>query len=471
MTKPDDGIIPTPRRIPLPMTTPDTNATTNPTDPITADNFTTGATAPRYLTHDIPGIGGQLKARPEDFLVEEIPLYNPDGEGEHIYLFVEKRELTTLQLRDALSRHFKVKRHAIGHAGLKDKHAITRQVISIHTPGKTPEDFPSFIHDRASVLWADLHTNKLKRGHLTGNRFSIKVRGVDPLKVREAKKSIDLLAKHGAPNRIGEQRFGFLMNNHLVGRAMILGDAQQALDLILSPKPGAPKGSADARQAYIDGRFRDAYELMPKVFKLERNALKALSNEHPPEKALESIDPTAAGFFISSFQSAIFNHVLNDRIQSGTMDVLGEGDLAFVTKSRSTFGITKEELEKDGSTLTDRIESFELSPSGPMWGTTMDRASGSVDAHELAALAAAGVNPDDMEDCEQRSGYPMIGGDRRPMRMRVRDPHVEGGMDEHGAFIRCAFELPRGSFATTVMDEVMKNGVLSDIIPDGSASG
>ncbi len=420
------------------------------------NEFTTGADAPCYLTHAIPGIGGQLKSRPEDFLVEEIPLYNPDGEGEHIFLFVEKRELTTLQLRDALSRHFKVKRKSIGHAGLKDKHAITRQVISIHTPGKTPEDFPSFVHDRASVLWVDVHSNQLKRGHLRGNRFSIKVRGVDPLAVRHAKASIDMLAKHGCPNRIGEQRFGFLMNNHLVGRAMILGDAQTAIDLILSPKDGAPKGTTDARQAFVDGRFRDGFELMPKVFKIERNLLRALSNDHPPEKALRVIDPTAAGFFISSFQSAIFNHVLNTRIQAGTMDMLQAGDLAFVMKNRSSFEITTEELEKADSTLQSRVESFELSPSGPMWGTTMARASGEIDNLELGALSNAGVEPANLEACEAQGGYSMIGGDRRPMRMAVIDPEVEGGIDEHGAYIRCAFELPRGSFATTVMDEVMK---------------
>jgi len=418
--------------------------------------FTTGAHAPRYLTHEIPGIGGTLKARPQDFLVEEIPLYAPAGEGEHIFLFVEKRELTTLQLRDALSRHFKVKRNAIGHAGLKDKHAITRQVISIHTPGKTPEDFPSFIHDRASVLWVDLHTNKLQRGHLAGNRFSIKVRDVDPLAVRNAKQSLDRLARHGAPNRIGEQRFGFLMNNHLVGRAMILRDAQGALDLILSPKPGAPKGSADARRAYADGRYRDGFELMPKVFKIERNLLRALSNDHPPSKALRAIDPTAAGFFISAFQSAVFNRVLNDRIEAGTMDRLIEGDLAFVTKNRSCFAVTGEELGRDGSTLAGRVDDFELSPSGPMWGTTMARASGDVDGHELQALADVGVAPENLQNCEDSGGYPMIGGDRRPMRMAVIEPEIEGGCDEHGGYIRCAFELPRGAFATTVMDEVMK---------------
>ncbi len=138
------------------------------------------------------------------------------------------------------------------------------------------------------------------------------------------------------------------------------------------------------------------------------------------------------------------------------MDTLIEGDLAFVMKNRSCFAVTSKELERDGSTLADRVGSFELSPSGPMWGTTMARASGKIDELELQALAHAGVLPANLEACEESGGYPMIGGDRRPVRIPVIDPEVEGGIDEHGAYIRCAFELPRGSFATTVMDEVMK---------------
>ena len=426
------------------------------------DPFGTGVESPRYLTQEIPGIGGVIKARAEDFLVEEIPLYRPSGEGEHIYLFLEKQGLTTLQLRDAVAHHFKVHRKAIGHAGLKDKHAVTRQVISVHTPGKLPEDFPSFQHDRARVLWVDQHSNKLQRGHLAGNRFSIKVRNVDPLGVRSAKAALDMLARVGVPNRFGVQRFGYLMNNHQVGRALIVGDYQTALDLILSPKEGAPKGSINARDAYRSGDYASAAELMPKVFKLERNALRSLAKGDPPEVAIRAIDPTAAGFFISSFQSAVFNNVLNQRVEAGSLNQFEAGDIAFVLKNRSTFSITPQELSAKATDLEARIDSFELSPSGPMWGTSMPLAEGFVAQRELDALARAGVTPKDMELCEQRDGLPMIGGDRRPLTIPVIDPEVEGGLDEHGAYIRCAFELPRGSFATTVMDEIMK--VSSDAV-------
>lgn len=425
--------------------------------------FVSGVESPLYLTADIPGIGGQIKQRPEDFLVEEIPLYPPSGSGEHIYIFVEKQGLSTLQLRDAIARHFRVDRRAVGHAGLKDKRAVTRQVISVHAPGKTPEEFPSFEHDRARVLWVDLHDNQLKRGHLAGNRFSIKVRAVDPMGVRDAKRALDMLARVGLPNRFGEQRFGYLKNNHLVGRAIILRDYQQALDLILSPKPGAPRGSVDARAAYAAGDFAAAAERMPKVFKLERNILRALARGDPPERAFRAIDQTAAGFFISSFQSAVFNAVLNERVRVGTLDRLEPGDLVFSLKNRTSFEVTPGELETDAEALQERMDRFEISPSGPMWGTTMPRAGGKVGQREGSALAQAGVAPKDMELCEQRDAFPMIGGDRRPLRIPVIDPEVEGGIDEHGAYIRCAFELPRGSFATTVMDEVMKTSAERDL--------
>lgn len=107
--------------------------------------------------------------------------------------------------------------------------------------------------------------------------------------------------------------------------------------------------------------------------------------------------------------------------------------------------------------LVERLLSAEICPSGPMWGTTMQRASGEIDAIELQALANTGVSTKDLESCEALDRFQMIGGDRRPMRIPVIDPEVESGVDDHGAYIRCAFELPRGSFATTVMDEIMKN--------------
>jgi tRNA pseudouridine13 synthase len=416
--------------------------------------FDAHVAAPTYLTRDIPGIGGVIKQRDADFLVDEIPLYEPKGAGDHIYLYVEKHGLSTIQMRDEIARHFRVHHRAIGHAGLKDKRGVTRQVVSVHAPGKTPEDFPSLDHPRISILWADLHDNKLQRGHLAGNRFSIRVRNVDPTAAVHAHKALARLAQTGLPNRFGVQRFGYLRNNHLIGRAMILGDARAALDLLLAPGPVVPDMQREARHAYAAGDFQAALDAMPRLFKAERQALGALARGRDPADALAAIDQTAAGFYISSFQSAVFNAVLNQRVQAGTIDRLQDGDLAFVIKSRAVFPVSQDNLNE--AELAERLARFEIAPSGPMWGTTMPRAARDADRAELDALAAAGVTPDDLHACEARDGYLMIGGDRRPLRIPVVDPEVEGGVDEHGAYVRCAFELPRGSFATTVMDEVMK---------------
>ncbi len=416
--------------------------------------FDAEVSAPVYLTGEIPGIGGVLKQRDEDFLVDEIPLFDPSGTGEHIHLYVEKRGLSTVQMRDEIARHFRVPAHSVGHAGLKDKRAVTRQVVSVHAPGRDPEDFPRFEHPRITVLWVDRHEHKIQRGQLAGNRFSIRVRGVEPTAVLHARRSLERLARVGLPNRFGVQRFGYLRTNHLIGRAMILGDARGAMDLLLGPASNGPAMQAESREAYGRGDYRLAFEAMPRLFKGERQALKALANGAGFEAALRAIDQTAAGFFISSFQSAVFNAVLNRRVTDGTLDRLVEGDLAFVLKSRATFPVTGATLEEPD--LGERLARAEITASGPMWGTTMRRASGAVDRLELDALERVGVTPDDLRACEVRDGYPMIGGDRRPLRIPVIDPEVEGGVDEHGAYVRCAFELPRGSFATTVMDEIMK---------------
>lgn len=421
--------------------------------------FETHVLAPHYLSHDIPGIGGAIKQYDSDFLVEEIPLYDPCGEGEHLYMLVEKRGMSAMDMTSALAKHFRVSPRAIGTAGLKDKRAFTRQVVSIHVPGRALEDFPSLDHPRMNILWVDKHTNKLKRGHLRGNRFSIKIRGVSPTAVRQAKGVLDRLAEQGVPNRFGKQRFGYLMTNHLVGRALLLGKYQEAVDMLLSPHPLAPESQAEARALYAAGDYAKSYEIWPRVYQAERKTLGELSRGHTPDRAIRAIDATAASFYISSFQSAVFNAVLNRRISDGTLNRFIEGDLAFLNSRRVSFLVEADDLADPENSA--RLERFEISPSGPMWGSEMPRAAGPVDAAEVEALAGASMGPEDLMNIEMQN-LEMVRGDRRPLRIKLSDPDVEGGVDEHGTYVRCAFELPRGSFATTVMDEVMKGDPLAD---------
>jgi tRNA pseudouridine13 synthase len=418
-------------------------------------------TPSQYQTAHIPGIGGEIKVRPEDFLVEEIPLYQPSGAGEHLYLFLQKRSLSTFEMLNIVADHFGVSKREIGFAGLKDKQAITRQVVSVHLPGRKFEEIPSFEHEKISVLWADMHANKLRRGHLAGNRFSIRVRGVKPTDVIHAGRILEHLARTGVANRLGRQRFGLLENNHLIGRLMINSDHQAAVRELLGPSALHPEVNREARAAYAEGRYEDAMGLLPRSAFAERTILRLLSRGSSIKRAFFAVDFTILGFYISAFQSAVFNRVADERVQAGTLDTLEPGDLAIKHANHAVFAVDQS-LADDPSTI-ERLRTLEISPSGPMWGADMKRSQGAVDQREVEALKACGVSVEQLLDFAAKSRN-LIAGERRPLRVPVVAPEYEGGMDEHGPYVRCAFELPKGSFATVVMEEIMKNGATGQLV-------
>lgn len=411
-------------------------------------------TRPReYVTGDVPGTGGVLKSRAEDFLVEEIPAYEPCGSGEHLYLWVEKREVATMHLVRMLAEHFGVRREAVGVAGLKDKLAVTRQLVSVHVPGKKDTDFSPFERPGVKVLWVDRHANKLRRGHLKGNRFVVRVRGCGASKAVYAHKTLARLAETGVPNRIGTQRFGVLGNNHVVGRALVLEDWGGAADALLGPNAEHPESQGEARRLYAAGQYADALAMMARGCHTERRVLAALARGAGVKGAVRAIERIEHSFYVTAMQSAVFNAVLDERIGAGRLGELGEGDLAFKHDSGAVFAVGARELE--GAGLRERLARLEISPSGPMWGHGMTRALGAVDSAERGALERAGVRVEDLERFDARSRDP-VPGQRRALRVPVMYPDVEGGMDEHGEYVRCTFELARGCFATTVMQEVMK---------------
>src|SRR5439155_3016638 len=117
-----------------------------------------------YLTQDFPGVGGSIKQRPEDFFVQEIPLYEPSGEGEHVYCEIQKVGLTTFEAIGQMAAALGVSQRDIGYAGMKDARAISRQVLSIL--GTSEEAVMGLRLANVSVLWAARHGNKLRLGHL-----------------------------------------------------------------------------------------------------------------------------------------------------------------------------------------------------------------------------------------------------------------------------------------------------------------
>lgn len=166
------------------------------------------------------GASATLKRLNEDFIVTELPLQLPSGEGEHIWLDIEKNGANTAFVAQQLAEAAGVNEWDVGYAGLKDRYAITRQWFSIYFPkGETP-DLTQFQHPEFKVLSQSRHVKKLRPGDLQGNRFHIVLRDVtgSPEAIEANLKAI---AARGVPNYFGAQRFGFDGGNVEQGRAML----------------------------------------------------------------------------------------------------------------------------------------------------------------------------------------------------------------------------------------------------------
>jgi len=366
-----------------------------------------------------PGIGGLLRQRVEDFLVYELPMYEPGGEGEHLYLRLRKNGMPHDDLLGLVARTCEVSRKSIGFAGMKDARAITEQTISVHLPGGG--EVRSFGDDRVELIWSDWHRNKLKRGHLAGNRFIIRIRDVDPLKVTQAWSTLQSLARTGVPNAFGPQRFGRRGNNHLLGLFLSKGDFEGAAGVLLE-EGATGRVESNVRAAIEQGKdARSAIGLVP-------GHVRRLWND--------------------AMQSAIFNALLHHRLGSETWNVLLPDDLAYSHRTRRTFMVKSEDLV-DPSTM-ERVSSHELVPTGPMWGRSMRTPGETVKT--LEERVANEIDPSLPASLQEPGAAP---GARRPLVSPLGNPHSESGVDEHGSYIQVSFELPPGAYATTVMHAIM----------------
>ena len=331
------------------------------------------------LTADLPGCGGTFKATPEDFLVEEIPAYEPSGEQdcEHLFLWIEKRGRSTQDVAKALAQHCGMQEKDVSWAGLKDRQAVTRQYLCAPARYVEPK-LATFVMEGVTVLKTARHRNKLKGGHLRGNRFRLVVRGVTDQAV--AKEALERLVRLGIPNFFGEQRFG------------IGGD-------------NAEKGK---RILQAGGRHRDRFERK---------------------------------LFLSAYQSDLFNRVLARRLLGGTFAKALVGD---VLKKNVTGG---EFVCEDAVLDQPRVDSLEVSPTGPLFGPEMRRPTGEVDALEEAVLTEEGIN----RELFVAGGNETMGA-RRLLRIAVE---LESAQAE-GDVLELAFSLPAGSYATVLLRELLK---------------
>lgn len=164
---------------------------------------------PLLLAPELPPLPIAVGPAPEHFNVEELPLYAASGSGEHHYVLVQKRCLTTPELVRRLARAARVDERDIGYAGLKDKHAVTTQWLSL--PSKAQVSLELALGPEARVLEVTRHQNKLRTGHLLGNRFRLGLVPTAPgalLEASAAAPALELLRQRGLPNYFGAQRFG-----------------------------------------------------------------------------------------------------------------------------------------------------------------------------------------------------------------------------------------------------------------------
>lgn len=409
-----------------------------------------------YLTSTCPGIGGRLKEEFEDFIVEEVPLYPATGEGEHVYFQIEKTDVSTIEAVERLARALGRDAREFGFAGLKDRRGVTRQVLTIDRVD--PERVRAVEVSGVRVLSAERHRNKLRIGHLRGNRFRIRLRDVepDPERIRTI---LDVLVDRGLPNWFGPQRFGVRGEAQWIGRALVAGDDRDAVRRLLG-HPAVEEGNADvvaARWLFEQYRWTEAFERLPGAYRDERRVIDHLLHRGEDwTGARRRLGKRMTRFYAAAFQSWLFNRVLDRRLEleGGDLGRLRSGDLAFLHRNGAVF------LVDDPETLVERSRALEISPSGPLFGRRMPNPGGEIARLEEAVLSEQGLSLRDFDSLERLCD---LGGERRPIRVPVAD--LDWRLEERDLVL--GFFLPKGSYATSLVRELMKN----DEVPGGFSDG
>lgn len=305
------------------------------------------------------GASATLKRLNEDFIVTELPLQLPSGEGEHIWLDIEKNGANTAFVAQQLAEAAGVQDRDVGFAGLKDRYAITRQWFSIYLPkGETP-DLTQLQHPEFKVLSQSRHAKKLRRGDLQGNRFRIVLRGVtgEPDAIQTIGANLEAVASQGVPNYFGAQRFGFEGGNVEQGRAMLARDI----------------------------RVRN---------------------------------PKKKGLYLSAVRSFVFNEVLALRIQQGLWGQALSGDV----------------LDEAGR------------PTGPLWGR------GRVITTDQAQALENGVAERHATLCD---GMEHAGLDQERRALVASPAELSWEWPQANQLV-LTFSLPAGSYATSVLAEILR---------------
>lgn len=341
-----------------------------------------------YISENLPGIGGRMRTCPEDFDVAEIPAYDISGDGEHLFLEITKKQITTQAAISELAGILNCKSSDIGYAGMKDRQAVTTQRISVpaeiwpeelHRTENGKEEFsiPEGLTFTAKVLGR--HNNKLKTGHLRGNRFKIRVRGAAENWKELTEPIRKAITERGFANFYGPQRFGRSGDNAQIGLKALHGEK------LFGPK-------------------------------------------------------WRKWLIVSALQSELFNVWLSRRIKDGLFETALCGDVFGKLPQGGIFYSTEPQNEQP------RLDAFEISPMGPIFGFKMFKAKEEALRREEEVLELYGIKTEDFRVLKAE-------GSRRRARIKAEDLHIETA---EGDPVFC-FTLPSGSYASVFMDEFMKN--------------
>ena len=354
----------------------------------------------RFYSLGHSSIDFRFKQTARDFVVEEIPLYEFSGDGEHLVLFVRKKNLSTSEMIGIFARFLGIKNRDIGYAGLKDKHAMTKQYISIHKQHE--EALDKFEHEGIKILSKVYHNNKIRIGHLKANRFYIKLKKVNPtsaIKIDEALKNI---AENGMPNYFGYQRFGNDGNNHIDGEKIAKGEKKER-------NPRIKKLLINAYQSHLFNMWLSRrLEINTLVSSFEATDLESLLNI-----PLEQIKKLKA-------QKHPFKVILGDIMEHYPYGRLFD------------FDGSDEDLE--------RFNSHDISVTGLLCGKKVKMSSDT-----------AGVIEKDYNDTIKADGARRYAW--------VYPIEVEGRFNQVEAQYELNFTLPKGSYATVLVEELAKKKI------------
>lgn len=412
----------------------------------------------RYLTSS-EGTGGRLKAFPEDFVVEEVPLAFPPPvkDGKYTVAALRVRNWETNRLMGELSRELRVPRESIFFAGTKDKRAVTTQYVSL----RASEDAVRAL-DLKDVEVLETHRvdRAPKIGELVGNRFVIRIRGAEGGR-QQAERTLAELPG-GFPNYFGVQRFGVVRPvTHLVGEAIVRGDLKEAVRLYVgNPVSGEPDDVREARRAFeATGDAVAALDVYPRHLGFERMMLERLAKrpgDH--EGALMALPSNLRTMFVYAAQSLLFNRILSRRLDAGLAlhePVVGDLVVGVDADGRPEKDRLHKVDERNLARVAKLCAEGRALVTGAIFGSEAPLAEGAMGAIEREVVADAGYEADDF----RVPHLPEVAsfGTRRELLAPLGPVRVEAGSDVAGDFLELAFFLHKGSYATCLLREIMKS--------------